>query len=104
MRKLRALAVVGSMLLVLVACAGANPSTTTSTSANSGAISGTLRLFSYSDGYAPAYMANFHKEYPNVNLQTSPFGNGDEAVAKIQAGFQADVVNSCVDENTSTMV
>ena len=31
---------------------------------------------------------------------TSPFGNGDEAVAKMQAGFQADVVNSCVDEST----
>jgi spermidine/putrescine-binding protein len=103
MGKFRALAVVGSMLLVLVACASGGTSTATSGTGSS-QISGTVRLFAYSDGFAPAYMANFHKEYPDVNLVTSAFGNGDEAVAKIQAGFQADVVNSCVDENTSTMV
>lgn len=71
---------------------------------NPSAISGTLRLFSYSDGFTPAYMKAFRTQYPNVNLVTSAFGNGDEAVAKMQAGFQADVVNSCVDENTLTMV
>jgi spermidine/putrescine-binding protein len=66
--------------------------------------SGKLLLFSYSDGFAPAYMTSFRRQYPQVRLETSAFGNGDEAVAKLQAGFTPDVVNSCVDENTLTMV
>ena len=66
--------------------------------------SGTLRLFSYSDGFDPAYMASFYKEYPDIDLETASFGSNDEAIAKLQAGFQADVINSCVDEATLEMV
>ena len=66
--------------------------------------SGTLRLFSYSDGFDPAYMASFYEEYPDINLETASFGSNDEAIAKLQAGFQADVINSCVDEATLEMV
>src|SRR5207247_1356283 len=58
----------------------------------------------YGDAFAPAYIKSFTEQYPNGHLVKEPFGNGDEAVAKMQAGFQADVVNSCVDENTLTMV
>jgi spermidine/putrescine-binding protein len=92
--------------LVAAACSSgaSTPSGGTGGSVNPADISGTLRLFSYSDGFAPAYIKSFRQQYPNVNLVTSPFGNGDEAVAKMQAGFQSDVVNSCVDENTLTMV
>jgi len=103
-RGLCAWAAVALTALTAAACSsggGASPSTS---SGSPEAISGTLRLFSYSDGFAPAYMAGFRQQYSNVNLVTSAFGNGDEAVAKMQAGFQADVVNSCVDENTLTMV
>ncbi len=88
---------------VSAACSS-NGGTPAGGASSAGEPSGTLRLFSYSDGFAPAYMKAFREQYPNVNLVTSAFGNGDEAVAKIQAGFQADVVNSCVDENTLTMV
>jgi spermidine/putrescine-binding protein len=66
--------------------------------------SGTLRLFSYSDGFDPAYMTTFYQEYPDIDLQTASFGSNDEAIAKLQAGFQADVINSCVDEATLEMV
>ena len=31
-------------------------------------------------------------------------GSNEEAIAKLQAGFEADVVNSCVDEATLEMV
>src|SRR5437763_1444068 len=103
-RAVRRTLAISAVLLLAAACSGGGTSTSSSSSTGGGPIAGTLRLFSYSDGFAPAYMAPFHKQYPNVNLVTSAFGNGDEAVAKIQAGFQADVVNSCVDENTSTMV
>jgi spermidine/putrescine transport system substrate-binding protein len=66
--------------------------------------SGTLRLFSYSDGFDPEYMETFFEQYPDIELETSAFGSNDEAVAKILAGFEADVVNSCVDEATLEMV
>jgi spermidine/putrescine-binding protein len=93
-----------TLALVAVACSSGSSSTATGSGGSPAPIAGTLRLFAYSDGFAPAYMKAFHQQYPNVNLVTSAFGNGDEAVAKMQAGFQADVVNSCVDENTMTMV
>ena len=49
-------------------------------------------------------METFYEKYPNIELETASFGCNDEAVAKIQAGFEADVVNSCVDEATLEMV
>jgi spermidine/putrescine transport system substrate-binding protein len=66
--------------------------------------SGTLRLYSYSDGFDPEYMETFFEQYPDIDLETAGFGSNEEAVAKIQAGFEADVVNSCVDEATLEMV
>lgn len=104
-RRIGGVATVCVFAIAAVACSGGSGGGgSPGGSATSSAPSGTLRLFSYSDGFAPAYMKRFHDLYPNVNLVTSAFGNGDEAVAKMQAGFQADVVNSCVDENTLTMV
>ena len=106
MRMSRALKCLAAAMFLTVgaACSGGSSASPSSSAGAPAALSGTLRLFAYSDGFTPAYMKSFHAQYPNVNLVTSAFGNGDEAVAKIQAGFQADVVNSCVDENTLTMV
>ena len=67
-------------------------------------VTGTIRLFAYSDGFDPKYLEGFHEQYPNVTIETSSMGSNEEAIAKIQAGFQADVVNSCVDEGTLEMV
>ena len=103
-RRFGPFAVVTAAALIASACGGGSSSAPPGSSAGPAAISGTLRLFSYSDGFAPAYIKSFTEQYPNVHLVKEPFGNGDEAVAKMQAGFQADVVNSCVDENTLTMV
>ena len=105
----------GSVLFMLaLVLAGCNSSTSSSTSSGTGGgasqtpaasqISGTLRLFSYGDGFEDDYIQSFRDQYPNVDLETAPFGSNDEAVAKLQAGFQADVVNSCVDESTLEMV
>jgi spermidine/putrescine-binding protein len=69
-----------------------------------GDVTGTIRLFAYSDGFDPKYLEGFHEQYPNVTIETSSMGSNEEAIAKIQAGFQADVVNSCVDEGTLEMV
>ena len=82
---------------------------TTSTAAPGGSvdpasITGTIRLLSYSDGFDPGYLAAFEQQYPNITIETSSMGSNEEAIAKIQAGFDADVVNSCVDEATLEMV
>jgi spermidine/putrescine-binding protein len=92
-------------ILVTAACSSSSSSTTAGDGSSTAATpSGTLRLFSYSDGFDPGYMASFFDQYPDIDLKTASFGSNDEAVAKLQAGFQADVVNSCVDEATLEMV
>lgn len=67
-------------------------------------IHGTIRLLSYSDGFDDKYLAGFHETYPNITLKTAAMSSNEEAIAKIQAGFEVDVVNSCVDEATLEMV
>jgi spermidine/putrescine transport system substrate-binding protein len=108
---LRGLAVAASLSLVVAACGGddADPAPETggtdrSTPADPASITGTIRLYSYSDGFDPDYMESFFETYPNIEVETAGFGSNEEAVAKIQAGFEADVVNSCVDEATLEMV
>jgi spermidine/putrescine transport system substrate-binding protein len=91
--------------LLLAACAEGSDTTSAATSgASDEEPSGRLRLFSYSDGFDPDYMETFFEQYPDIDLETAAFGSNDEAIAKLQAGFEADVVNSCVDEATLEMV
>jgi spermidine/putrescine-binding protein len=99
-------AIAVSLTIVAAACGGGGATSSTSAGGASGspdAISGTIRLLSYSDGFDPGYLAAFEKTYPDIELQTSSMGSNEEAIAKIQAGFDADVVNSCVDEATLEM-
>ena len=108
-RALRTLAVSASLALIAVACSKGTGGGTAPTGGSSGPtnpadIHGTIRLFSYTDGYEPAYLETFHKEYPNITLQTAAMDSNEAAIAKIQAGFQVDVINSCVDEATLQMV
>ncbi len=107
----RGLAVVACLSLVAAACGGGGGGSASQSAGGSGgasedpsSITGTIRLYSYSDGFDPDYMKTFYETYPNIDLETASFGSNEEAVAKIQAGFQADVINSCVDEATLEMV
>jgi spermidine/putrescine transport system substrate-binding protein len=97
-----------SLALIAAACSSGNsnpaPSSSGGTSLAPADIHGTIRLFSYSDGFDPKYLASFYKEYPNITLQTASMDSNEAAIAKIQAGFQVDVINSCVDEATLQMV
>jgi len=112
---LRTLALVASLALVLAACGsdgGDEPDPSTGgggTGATTGPtapedITGTIRLLSYTDGFDPGYLKAFHEQYPNITIQSSAMGSNEEAIAKLQAGFEADVVNSCVDEGALEMV
>jgi spermidine/putrescine-binding protein len=113
-RSLGSLALILALALVAAACSsGGSSATSTSTGSTGGSpgspvdpasITGTVRLLSYTDGYDPGYIKGFHDTYPNIDLETSPMGSNEEAVAKIISGFEVDVVNSCVDEATLEMV
>jgi spermidine/putrescine-binding protein len=110
-RFLSGLAIVATLFLVASGCSGDDdggaapaPDDGASASVDPASITGTIRLYSYSDGFDPEYMETFVETYPNIELETAAFGSNEEAVAKIQAGFEADVVNSCVDEATLEMV
>jgi spermidine/putrescine-binding protein len=105
---IRCAALVIAVGLVAAACGGDSSAASTShapgASIDPASITGTIRLLSYSDGFDPGYLAAFEQTYPNITIESSSMGSNEEAIAKIQAGFDADVVNSCVDEATLEMV
>jgi spermidine/putrescine-binding protein len=59
---------------------------------------GTLRVFTYEDTTAPDLMKPFEEQNPDLHVETASFGSDEEAAAKLVGGFQADVVESCLDE------
>jgi spermidine/putrescine-binding protein len=94
------LAVVGATALIGAACSSNDNGSSSTTSGSTGAspqeLSGTVRIFSFEDELVPQVLGPFKKANPNLNVETATFSSSDEAVTKLQAGFQADVVNVCV--------
>jgi spermidine/putrescine transport system substrate-binding protein len=66
-------------------------------------VTGTVSLFGYEDNFVPEVLDPFVAEYPDLEIRTAVFSNNDEAVTKLQSGFQADVINVCTEE-TGRMV
>ena len=97
------LAVLVVACLALAACGdeGTSPSPSASAPAE---VSGELTLFAYEDGFVPKYIKPFKEAYPNVDLKASAYDSGDAAIAKMRAGFEADVINLCVEENAEQAV
>ena len=87
-KRIRVLALVATLAMLAAACSsgGSDDSPSPDPGASPGEPSGTLRLFSYSDGFDPAYMKTFYEQYPDIDLETASFGSNDEAIAKLQAG------------------
>lgn len=67
-------------------------------SASSGEPSGVLRVFTFEDSQIPEVLDPFKEQYPDVEVQAAAFDSGDEALTKLESGFQADVVEVCVRE------
>jgi spermidine/putrescine-binding protein len=61
-------------------------------------VSGSLRLFAYSDTASDIILDPFRKENPGLTLKTATFDSVQEGAAKLAGGFEADVVNVCSDE------
>lgn len=60
--------------------------------------SGTLRVFAYEDSVTPEMMDPFQARNPDLEIKTATFDSNSEAAAKLAGGFDADVVEVCLDE------
>jgi spermidine/putrescine transport system substrate-binding protein len=88
--------------LVAAACSSGGDDEPTE-GASGGPPTGTVTLFGYEDNFVPEVIDPFLEANPDLNVQTAVFGSNDEAVTKLQNGFQADVINVCTEE-TGRMV
>lgn len=94
--------------LALAAC-GSSSGTTEEAAAPSKAeaekpATGTLRLFAYDDTVTDEQLDPFRKTNPDVDLKIATFNSNEEAAAKLAGGFEADVVEVCLDEAEPLLV
>jgi spermidine/putrescine-binding protein len=61
-------------------------------------VKGTLRMFTYADTVVPALLSPFKAANPALSVESATFASDQEAAAKLAGGFQADVVEVCLDE------
>jgi spermidine/putrescine transport system substrate-binding protein len=104
----RPLVVLSLLAIVAASCSsGDTPGAASSTGAGGGSAAGepagAVTLFGYEDNFVPEVLDPFVAEYPDLDIRTAVFGSNDEAVTKLQNGFQADVINVCTEE-TGRMV
>ena len=59
--------------------------------------SGDLLVYSYEETVTDFFLQKYKEKYPQVNVKTAVYGELDEAIAKLRGGFDADVLNPCVD-------
>jgi spermidine/putrescine transport system substrate-binding protein len=91
--------------LMMAACGDDNPETPDGGAGpgTTGPVTGSLTFFAYEDAFEPDLLDPFEAANPDLDVRTAAFASGDETVTKLQGGFQADVVNVCV-EDTARMV
>jgi spermidine/putrescine transport system substrate-binding protein len=91
------------MGLVAAACSSGGDDEPAEEASSGGPPSGTVTLFGYEDNFVPEVIDPFLEANPDLDVRTAVFGSNDEAVTKLQNGFQADVINVCTEE-TQRMV
>jgi spermidine/putrescine transport system substrate-binding protein len=86
--------------LAIAACGSGSSSTDVAPAPAdpSAAATGTLSVFAYQDTVTDDLLDPFRKANPDLDLKTASFGSDEEAAAKLAGGFQADVVEVCLDE------
>jgi len=88
------------LVLTLAACGGSSGTTETATAPKDldSPATGELRVFSYEDSVTPEMMDPFQKQNPDLDIKTATFDSNSEAAAKMAGGFEADVIEVCLDE------
>ncbi|MEX0983493.1 MAG: extracellular solute-binding protein [Actinomycetota bacterium] len=95
----RLVAILSALLVVATACSSDTTSSTEPTgSGTPGPVEGSVTLFGYEDNFVPEVIDPFYAAYPELDVKTAVFSSNDEAVTKLQNGFQADVINVCTEE------
>ncbi len=99
---------VATFMLLMAACGGgpSGEAATGPTGANApvpSRLTGTVTFFAYEDAFDPHLLGPFEDANPDLTVRTAAFASGDEAITKLRGGFQADVVNVCI-EDTPRMV
>lgn len=61
-------------------------------------MSATLRIFAYEDTVTDELLDPFREANPDLEVETATFGSNQQAAAKMAGGFEADVVEVCLDE------
>lgn len=82
----RLAAIVMSVALIGVACSKGSGTSQT----------GSMTFLAFQSSLLPEVIKPFTDANPDLKLQASTFTTEDEAVAKLQAGFKADVVYACL--------
>jgi len=88
------------LLLGLAACGGSSGTTETAAAPEdlNEPATGELRVFAYEDSVTPEMMDPFREQNPDLEIKTATFDSNSEAAAKLAGGFQADVIEVCLDE------
>ena len=95
------LAPVALLSAVLAACGGGSNDPAPSADAPADPdepATGTLSVFAYQDTITDELLDPFLAANPDLELETASFGSNQEAAAKLAGGFEADVVEVCLDE------
>ena len=61
-------------------------------------LTGTLRVFAYEDSVTAEMIDPVLDDNPGLKIETATFDSNEEAAAKLAGGFEADVVEICLDE------
>jgi spermidine/putrescine-binding protein len=91
----------GAILLLTIAGCGGDDGTDEVAVAPTEAdapVSGTLRVFAYEDSVVPELIDPVLEANPGLEIKTATFDSNEEAAAKLAGGFEADVVEICLDE------
>ncbi|MGA7397440.1 MAG: extracellular solute-binding protein [Solirubrobacterales bacterium] len=88
------------LTVVLAACGGSSGTTDVATAPEDldQPSTGELRVFAYEDSVTPEMMKPFEEQNPDLNIKTATFDSNAEAAAKLAGGFEADVIEICLDE------
>ncbi|MBN8865946.1 MAG: extracellular solute-binding protein [Solirubrobacterales bacterium] len=88
--------------VVFAACGSSGGDTSEATAPSKSEASkpatGTLRVFAYDDTVTEEQLKPFREANPDVDLKVATFNSNEEAAAKLAGGFEADVVEVCLDE------
>jgi spermidine/putrescine-binding protein len=103
MRPPASIALVATLIALALAAAGCGETTGSAEPAPAPSdpdapVSGTLTVFAYQDTITDEMLDPFREANPDLEVKTASFASNEEAAAKMAGGFEADVVEVCLDE------